>query len=136
MSPLPSTGIDVDVRLELADGVPAGVAGVVLLDGAGVHGDRHDALVGADLAGPQVGEQAVVQADAELRRDRHAVRVGGGDGGADDRPQQRRPRRHRRAAALARDLGGRAAEVEVDVVDEPAPHTRSTARPIIAGSEP
>ena len=41
--------------LELADRVPAGVAGVVLLDGAGVQGDRHDALVGADRTGPQVG---------------------------------------------------------------------------------
>ena len=38
----------------------------------------------------------------------------------DDRPQQARPGRHGGAAALARDLGRRAPEVEVDVVDEPA----------------
>ena len=37
----------------------------------------------------------------------------------DDRPQQGRPGRHGGAATLAGDLGSRAAEVEVDVVDEP-----------------
>ena len=71
--------------LELADGVPAGVAGVVLLGGAGVQGDVGDALVRADGAGAQVGEQVVAQAHAELGRDRHAVRRRRGDGGTDDR---------------------------------------------------
>ena len=85
MSPLPSTGIGVDVGLELADGVPAGVAGVVLLGRAGVQGDVGDALVLADGAGAQVGEQVVAQAHAELGRDRHAVRRRRRDGGADDR---------------------------------------------------
>ena len=44
-----------DVGLELADGVPAGVAGVVLLGGAGVQGDRRDALVLADRRRPAGG---------------------------------------------------------------------------------
>ena len=57
MSPLPSTGIDGTCCLELADRVPAGVAGVVLLDGAGVQRDRRHALLGADRAGAQVGRQ-------------------------------------------------------------------------------
>ena len=41
MSPLPSTGMSAP-RLQLADGRPPGVAGVVLLDGAGVQGDVAD----------------------------------------------------------------------------------------------
>ena len=40
------------------------------------------------------------------------------DRGGDHRPQQRRAGRHRRATTLARHLGGRAPEVEVDVVGE------------------
>ena len=125
------------MRLELGDGVPAGVAGVVLLDRAGVHGDGHDALVGADLAGPQVGEQPVVQADAELGRDRHAVRRGG------------RARRPARSPAAGSGLAGTAAPPPLRVTlaagqpklrsmwsTSPRPHTRSTARPIITGSEP
>ena len=63
-----------DVGLELADGIPAGIAGVVLLGGAGMQGDVGDALVRAHGAGPQMGEQVVVQAHAELGGHRHAIR--------------------------------------------------------------
>ena len=81
--------------------------------------------------------QPVVQADAELRRDRHAVRA--------------RPRRPPRAtiARSSAGLAGTAAPPPLRVTlaagqpklrsmwsTSPAPHTRSTARPIITGSEP
>ena len=124
------------VRLELGDGLPAGVAGVVLLDRAGVHGDGDDPLVGADLAGAQVRDEPVVEPDAELRRDRHAVRRGGRDRGTDDGPQQARLGRDGGATALARDLGRRAPEVEVDVVDQAASAHPVHGPPIITGSEP
>ena len=91
------------VGLELGDGVPAGVPGVVLLHRASVHRDGHDALVGADLTGPQVGDHPVVQPDAELGRDRDAVR-------------------HPKLRSMWS--------------TSPESHTRSTARPIIAGSDP
>ena len=117
MSPLPSTGISGTAGLQLADRVPVGGAGVVLLGGAGVQGDGRHALLGGDAAGLHVGEQRVEQALAELDRDRHAVRCGRGHRGAHDGPQQLRLGRHGRAAAAAGDLRRRAAEVHVDVVD-------------------
>ena len=70
MSPLPSTGMDVTACLQLADGVPPGRAGVVLLGGAGVQGDRGHAFVLGDPAGVEEGDELVVDPDAELARDR------------------------------------------------------------------
>ena len=60
-------------------------------------------------------EWSLVDADPELERDRD--RAGGLDRRAHDRAQQARLERDRRAAALARHLAHRAAEVHVDVVD-------------------
>ena len=70
---------------------------------------------------------AVVDADPELERDRHGAGVR--DRRADDRPQQLRLERDRGAAALARHLAHRAAEVHVDVVDAALADESRTASP-------
>ena len=126
-----------DVRLELADGIPPSLAGVVLLHGAGVQRDGRDALVLADLAGSQVGEQP-------SWRPRRNFAVTGTPYGAaaphrrpHDRPEQVRAGGHRRAAALAGDLGRRAPEVEVEVVDDALRRRRGgRPGPSSRGSEP
>ena len=66
MSPLPSTGISEHRGLQLADRVPVGEPGVVLLGRAGMQGDGGDSLVDGDAAGRDVGEQRVEQTLAEL----------------------------------------------------------------------
>ncbi len=108
----------VDGLFQLTDRVPSRVAGVVLFDRAGVQRDPCDAFLGADQTGRDVGPKVVPEPHAELRGDRHAVGAGGADRGPQDAPEQRRFGRYGRSPALAGDLGGRTAEVEVDVVDE------------------
>ncbi len=77
MSPLPSTGNRGHGRLQLGDGRPGGVAGVALLGGAGVEGDGGGAFRFGDQPGGDGGEEPVVDAPAELDRDRDAFGGGG-----------------------------------------------------------
>ena len=76
--------------------------------------DGGRALVLGDAPGVEEGVQAVVDADAQLDGDGRPA--GTADRGADDVAEQRTVHRQRRPAALAGDLGDRAAEVEVDVI--------------------
>ena len=103
-----------DGLLEVRDGAPVRGAGVLLLHGAAVEGDRG----GADLLGDQarvaVGEVAVVHALAGLERHRHVP--GGLDRGAQDAGEQLVLPGQHAAAAATRHLGDGAAEVQVDVV--------------------
>ena len=106
---------NVHVVDQARDGVPVGLAGVGLLDGAAVQGDGCDAGLLRDAARVEVGQVVVVEALAGLHRHRDVVRRCGGDGGAEDLPEQAPLPRQRSPAALAGHLGHRAAEVEVDV---------------------
>src|SRR5690606_9356855 len=67
-------------------------------------------------SGVAVGQQTIVEALAELDRDRHAA--GCLHGRAHDAGQQLGLGRDRRATAAACDLGHRAAEVHVEVIDQ------------------
>ena len=109
-------------RLQPTDLRPVGVAGVVLLCGAGVQGDGRHALVDGDAAGVEERRQVVADAHPELAGDRDAVRRGGAHRRSQDRPEEVALERDRRAATLAGHLGRRAAEVEVDVVDPALAH--------------
>jgi hypothetical protein len=108
---------------------PVGGAGVELDRGPGVQGDRGGALPLGGPAGLEVGQVVVVDALAHLHGDRDAGRRGGPHRGTDDRGEQVQLPRQRGAAALAGDLGDRAAEVEVDVVGavlvDEHPHRRA-----------
>ena len=106
-----------DAGRQLGDGVPVGLAGVGLLDGAAVQRDRRDARLLGDAAGVEVGEVLVVEALAGLHRHGHVVRRGGRDRRLEDVGEQAALPRQRATAALAGHLGDRAAEVEVDVCD-------------------
>ena len=88
--------------------------GVGLLGGAGVQGDRGHPLGLGDGAGVEVGEVVVVDAHAQLDRDRHVA--GARHRGLHDVLVQAPPPREGRAAAVAGDLADRAPEVEVDVL--------------------
>ena len=101
--------------LERRDRVPVGGAVVELRGGARMQRDRRTAFVLADATRVEEGDEARVDADAELERHRDAAGVR--DRGAHDVAEQARPGGDRRAAAAPRDLAHRAAEVEVDVVD-------------------
>src|SRR5690606_21271797 len=105
-----------DVFLQAGDGVPVGRAAVVLGGGAAVQGDGGHALLDGDAPGVQVGQVVVVEALAHLHGDRQVP--GPGDRLAQDGAQQVPLVGQGGAAALAGDLGDRAAEVEVDVVGE------------------
>jgi hypothetical protein len=104
-------------RLELGDGRPGGVSGVALLGRAGVEGDGGGALRFGDLPGGDGGEEPVVDASAELDGDRDAVGGGGFHRRGDDVGQQPAADGQGGAAAFGGDLGRRAAEIEVDVLD-------------------
>ena len=106
---------DADVRLQLGDRRPVGVAGVELGGGAGVETDGGRAFGLGDFARVTEGEQVVVDALADLHRHRHPSRAA--DGGAHDRGHQARLHRDGGAAAVAGDLRHRAAEVQVEVLD-------------------
>ncbi len=79
-------------------------------------GHRRGAAVLGDSAGVDMGEVVVVDSHPELHRHRHAL-SGGVDHGADDPLEQGSAERQRRTPAVTGDLGDRAAEVQVDVVD-------------------
>jgi hypothetical protein len=104
-------------RGQLADGRPVGGAGVVLLRGASVQGDGRTAGVRGGPPRVEVGEVVGVHAQAGLHGDRDAVRCSRPDRRVEDLGEQPALPRQRGAAPLARHLGHRAAEVEVDVVD-------------------
>jgi hypothetical protein len=106
---------DVDVRDELGDRGPVGLAGVALDRGASVQRDRRDPGLLRDAAGVEEGEVVVVDALAGLHGDRHAVALAGSDRCLEDLAEQGALPGQRRAAALAGHLGYGAAEVEVDV---------------------
>ncbi len=121
--------------LELGDGVPASLAGIVLLDGAPVQGDRSC----ADLLGDQTGvpERLVILVDADAGLDRDGPTVGGLDRGRHDAREQLGLPGQDAAASAAGDLGGdRAAEVQVDVIGLSRSTSISTARRTVAGSTP
>jgi hypothetical protein len=103
--------------LELADRMPAGVAVVELRRGPRVQGHGRAAFLLGDAARSQKGEMRVIDAHAQLDRDRR--RAGRADRGAYDLREQLGLERDRGAAAAARDLAHRAAEVEVYVIDAP-----------------
>ena len=94
-----------DRLLELGDGRPVGHAGVQLLGGPGVHGDRGGAGLLGEPAGHQPRAVLVVEADAHLHRDRHVA--GAVDRSGDHGAEQRGAQRQRRATAVAGDLAGR-----------------------------
>ena len=114
MSPLPSTGTLVTVSLSLAIADQSAVPRVELGCGAGVQRDGcHSGALGG-AARLEVGEVVGVDALAHLDGERDVARRA--RGALDDLAEQPELPRQRRSPALARDLGHRAAEVEVDVV--------------------
>ena len=73
-------------------------------------------MVAGDLGGLQVGHVVLVDADAHLHGQRDIALGGLGRGCFNDRGVEVGLPGQRRAAALACDLGDRAAEVQIDVV--------------------
>ena len=108
---------DVDLVDQFFDACPVGLSGVGLLDGAAVQRDRGGALLLSDAPSVEEGLVVLVDADARLDGDGHAVFVGGADRLTHDRAEPVPLVRQHPAAALAGHLGDGAAEVEVDVVD-------------------
>ena len=81
-----------------------------------MQGDRGGALLLGREPGVEIGEVLVVDAHPHLHRDRDVAPGTLGDDGGDDGAEEVALPGQGRAAALAGDLGDRAAEVEVDVV--------------------
>ena len=108
---------DVDGLDEVADGLPVGVPGIGLGDGASVQAHRSRPGVDGDAGGVEVGDVVGVDADTGLDGDGDAVGVAGLDGSGDDRGEPVELPGQDSPAALASDLRYRAAEVEIDMVD-------------------
>ena len=106
---------DVDPIDELGDDVPVGMTGVGLLDGARMETDGGGAGLLSDVGDVAPRGVPLIDADAGLDGHRHAVPVAGADGGGDDLAHEPGLPGQDSPAALARDLGHRASEVEVDV---------------------
>ena len=94
------------------------MTGIVLLRCPGMQGDHRESLLLGGKSRLDERDDVVVDADAELARDRNAERLRGLDGGGHDRAREVALHGDGRAAALARHLRGRAAEVHVDVVGD------------------
>src|SRR5699024_9769200 len=105
-----------DLLFQSGDRVPIGGAGVIVGRSAGVQRDGGDPGVPGAACRVQVGQVVGVDAHAHLdgHRDIGAASLFGG--GRDDGAEQVALPGEHRSPALARDLGHRAAEVEVDVV--------------------
>ena len=116
MSPLPSTGMET-CAFSAADRVPVGLAGVRLLCGSAVQRDGRAAGFLGDPAGIEEGLMIMVDADPGLDRHWYAVRCGRSDGSGQDHSKPVAFVRQRRATTLAGDLGDRAAEVQIDMID-------------------
>ena len=104
----------VTASLHGGDVLPAGLAGVAVLAGAGVEGDGVEAAVFGQLGEFDADDVFVVPAHAELDGE------GNGDGGADgleDALDLRQVAQEAGAAVAGDDALGRAAEVEVDEVE-------------------
>jgi hypothetical protein len=86
----------------------------------GVEGHRGRAFVGGGPTGLEVGEAVVVEPHPHLHRDGHPL--GCVDGSTHDPGEEASANGQRGAAAVASDLGHRAPEVQVDVVDLPGGH--------------
>ena len=106
---------------------PVGRPRVALRRRARVQGDGRDPGVGGDPAGLEVGAVLVVDPDPHLDGDGH--RPGVADRGAHDPLEQPPLVGQRRPAAAPRDLGDRAAEVEVDVVGQVVARRPCAPRP-------
>ena len=101
---------------QLGDGVPVGLAGIELRGGAAVQGHCCHTGVAGNLAGLAESEVVLVDALAHLDGQRDLALGGLPDRGLDNCRKQVQLPGQCRAAALAGDLGNRAAEVQVDVV--------------------
>ena len=102
---------------QLSNRFPPRLTGVMLLHGAGMQRNRGHAFFSTDLPGTDVHQPVVEETHPEFGGDRDAVRGRAFHRCADNRAEQLGSSRHRRTAALAGDLGGRASEVDVDVVN-------------------
>ena len=115
MSPLPSTGMVVTVALSSA---MVDQSATPEYSCSAVRAWTATAAAPASSAMRPATSQVrccVVEADPHLHRDRDVA--GAVDRGGHHGAEQPRPHRQRRPATVAGDLAGRAAEVEVDVVD-------------------
>ena len=116
MSPFPRTGTSYAQLVdEAGDRVAVRGAAVELGRGPSVQGHPRRPLLGRGPAGLEVGEVLGVDPGAHLDRDRDPA-VRRGDRRPDDVAEQPSLPGQRGPAALARHLGHRAAEVQVDVV--------------------
>ena len=106
-----------DVRLQRRNSLPVGLAGVRLLCRSAVQRNGRTAGFLGDPARIEEGLMIMVDADPSLDRDRYAVTCGRFDRGDQDHPEPVALVRQRRAAALPGDLGDRAAEVQIDMID-------------------
>ena len=106
-----------DVCLQRRDSLPVGLAGVRLLSRPAVQRDGRTAGLLGDPARVEEGLMIMVDADPSLDRDRYAVRCGRVHRSDQDHPQPVALVRQRRAAALAGDLGDRASEVQIDMIN-------------------
>ena len=116
MSPLPSTGIDVTASLSRAIADQSACPEYAWAAVRPCSATAATPSPSAIRPGIQVGDVVGVDADPHLHGDRHGVRRRLAHDRGDDAAEQVGLPRQRRAAALAGDLGHRAAEVEVDVV--------------------
>ena len=104
-----------DRLLEESDGVPVGGARVELFGRPGMQGDRGHPLAFSNTSGLEVGDVVGIDPDPHLHGHRHRPSVG--DRRPDDVPEERPVHGQGGTGPLAGDLAGRAAEVDVDVVD-------------------
>ena len=107
-----------NLLFQRGDGLPPGAWRIVLLGSAGVECNHHRAGITTNFARVYICDQVVVDAHAKFARNRNAVPTAGTHRCPHDFGQQILFQGHSGATALARDLGGRATEVQVDVIHQ------------------
>ena len=107
-----------DLLFQRGDGLPPRARCIVLLGGAGVECNHHCASIATNFAGVDICDQVVIDAHAKFARNRNAVPTTRTHRCTHDFGEQILFQGHSGAAALARDFGGWATEVQVDVIHQ------------------
>jgi len=105
------------VRLQRRNSLPVGLAGVRLLSRSAVQRDGRTAGFLGDPARIEKGLMIMVDADPSLDRDRYAVTCCRFHRSDQDHSEPVALIRQRRTTALSGDLGDRASEVQIDMIN-------------------